>query len=180
MRDFSHWYPRFKGQLPISLATWLQARGSLTARLKGVSQQGFSVNIQRCNWQYPIVDEALALGTKHHAKVFCREVCLMDGDKPQVFARTIVPQGSYRQLQRRLQRIGRNSLGDWLFRTHGVARGRIMISKLPVNHRLCKQACMAADIRPQQLWARRSVFDFKGCQLLVSEVFLTNQFGKPT
>ncbi len=172
----SHVYPYWltppKARLPAALADWLLDTGSLTARLKAHSQQAFSVRVVNSGWQKANIDEARTLHIDRRQRVYCREVCLLDGQQPRVFARTIVPLASYPTLRMGLSRLGNASLGQWLFNDPSVTRGRIEICRLPANHPLSRHACQAAAIDMQALWARRSCFTLRGKTLLVSEVFL--------
>lgn len=169
---YSHWLTPHKARLPAALADWLQDTGSLTARLKAHSQQTFSVKVQNSGWQKANIDEARTLHIDRRQRVYCREVCLLDGQQPRVFARTIVPLASYPTLRMGLSRLGNASLGQWLFNDPGVTRGPIEICRLPIDHPLNRHACQAAAIDMQSLWARRSCFTLRGKTLLVSEVFL--------
>lgn len=169
---YPHWLTPHKARLPADLADWLQDSGSLTARLKAHCQQTFSVQLRDSGWQKSMIDEALALNIDRRQQVFCREVCLLDGEQPRVFARTIVPLSSFPALRMGLTRLGNASLGQWLFSDPAVVRGPIEVSLLPVGHLLCQHACQSAGISLQPLWARRSCFTLRGKALLVSEVFL--------
>lgn len=169
---YHHWLTPPKAQLPASLADWLQNTGSLTAKLKAHSQQAFSVQLMSSGWQKPTFDEALALRIDPRQQVFCREVCLLDGNQPRVFARTVVPLRSYPMLRMGLSRLGNASLGEWLFKDPAVSRGPLQISLLSSGHLLSRHACLAAALPTQCLWARRSCFTLRGKALLVSEVFL--------
>lgn len=171
-RFYLHWRTPTKTRLPPYLAVWLQHTGSLTARLRAHSQADFSVRVLNMGWQKPTIDEALALNIDRRQYVFCREVCLLDGHQPRVFARTIVPMASYPQLRRGLSRLGNSSLGQWLFTDPAVLRGPLQISLLSTSHLLSRHACQAANLSAQVLWARRSCFTLRGKALLVSEVFL--------
>ncbi|MCX4190671.1 chorismate--pyruvate lyase family protein [Methylophaga sp. OBS3] len=176
---YPHWLTPPKSRLPENLADWLQDAGSLTVRLKAHSEVGFSVQLRKSSWQKSMFDEALALGVDRRQKVFCREVCLMDGETPRVFARTVVPLSSYPVLRMGLSSLGTASLGHWLFSDPAVTRGPIQVSLLPINHLLCQHACDAAGIPLQPLWARRSCFLLRGKKLLVNEVFLPTAEGYP-
>lgn len=171
-RHYPHWLTPPKTRLPANLANWLQDTGSLTAKLKAHSQQTFSVQVVNSGWQKPTIDEARALRIDHRQQVFCREVCLLDGNQPRVFARTVVPLKSYSVLRMGLSRLGNGSLGEWLFNDPAVYRGPLKVSLLTAGHLLSRHACQAAGLPAQTLWARRSCFTLRGKALLVSEVFL--------
>lgn len=171
-RPYQHWLTTYKARLPADLADWLQDSGSLTASLKAHCQHAFSVRMLASGWQKAATDEALALKIDRRQQVFCREVCLLDGQQPRVFARTVVPLASFPLLRTGLSRLGNASLGEWLFNDPSAKRGAIEISLLPASHVLSQHACQAGGIAPQALWARRSCFTLRGKALLVSEVFL--------
>lgn len=172
LQCYPHWLTPPKSRLPANLANWLRDTGSLTAKLKTHSQDKFSVQLLNSGWQKPTVDEALALKIDRRQQVFCREVCLLDGDQPRVFARTVVPLTSYPVLRIGLSRLGNASLGEWLFKDPAVIRGPLQSSLLAAGHLLSRHACRAAELPTQPLWARRSCFTLRGKALLVSEVFL--------
>lgn len=172
MTPFSRWQPPQKRGIPQQLWRWLTDTGSLTQLLEQHSQQGFSVKVLSSGWQSPTLAEALRLRCSPQQNVFCREVLLLDGQTPRIFARTVVPIASYPTLKQRLTALGNASLGALLFSDPTLVRGPLEVSCLTRGDVLLEHAQLATANRFDHLWARRSCFKLKRHTLLVSEVFL--------
>jgi chorismate--pyruvate lyase len=172
MTPFSRWQPPQKRIIPQRLWRWLTNTGSLTQLLEQHSQQGFSVKVLLSGWQSPTLEEARRLKCDAQQKVFCREVLLLDGETPRIFARTVVPIVSYPALKQRLTALGNASLSALLFSDPTVERGPLEVSRLTQGDVLLEHAQLATESTFDHLWARRSCFKLKGHALLVSEVFL--------
>ena len=71
-----------------NLRRWLQASGSLSARL-AASGDKFSVQVLAQGRQALSMDEARALGAGPRRVGYAREVLLRVDDKPMVFARSV-------------------------------------------------------------------------------------------
>jgi chorismate lyase len=151
------------------LSAWLSAGGSLTAHIRSVGHD-FSVRrlVQRCMPALPEEAEVL----KHRRGVTVREVLLMEGDVPLVFAHSVV---SYRDTHgpwRAVRGLGSRPLAELLFSDQSVLRQplqyRAVTAADPLGQRIL-------NVLPQTkfpLWARRSAFYKDGAPLLVTEVFL--------
>lgn len=172
MTPFIRWQPPQKRIIPQRLWQWLSNTGSLTQMLAQQSQHGFGVKVLSSGWQSPTLEEARRLKCDVKQQVFCREVLLLDGEMPRVFARTVVPLASYPALKQRLIALGNKSLGAMLFRDPTVQRGPLEVSRLTQGDVLLEHAQFATAETFAHLWARRSCFKLKGHVLLVSEVFL--------
>jgi chorismate--pyruvate lyase len=158
--------------LPASLRWWLTHTGSLTRLLQESCEQEFSVNLLRTRWQRPLPDEALLLRQRPTTRLFQREVQLLDGNEPQIYARTLVPIQTYRAMQARFNELGNQSLGEMLFTDPSLKRGPIQVARLLPDMAQYALATRDIEVRPDCLWARRSCFYLNGKALLVSEVFL--------
>ena len=106
------------------------------------------------------------------ARVMVREVLLLRGAKPLVFAHTVLAADGLRGAWRSIAGLGTRPLGAALFADPRIARFPLHQKKLPRSHPLYRRA--AAQVRnvPPALWARRSIFAMGGSPILVSEVFL--------
>ncbi len=160
--------------LPPAVAGWLRDRGSLTARLKGVCGDGFSVLLRHQGWQSPLYSEMQLLAMRRGEVAIIREVELMCGDKALVFARTIIPASSLRGPARRLSMLGTKPLGEVLFSDPRMRRGPIEVARLQPRHPLFVAATASLADRPDSLWGRRTIFYLAGAPLLVNEIFLPN------
>lgn len=159
--------------MPAQLAPWLTDTGSLTRRLQQHNRNGFTVDLLGNSWIKPLIDESLKLKLDLAELSYQREVRLMDGNKANVYARTIVPLATYNAMPSRFNQLGSRPLGEMLFTDPSVKRGEIEISCLKPGQWLYEMAVLEETTRPQALWARRSQFFIRGKALLVNEVFLS-------
>lgn len=174
MRHWTHWQQPARFMMPKALRSWLTDEGSLTRRLQAICAQQFQVDLLGNRWAKPLIDESQLLQLGSHQQCFERQVRLMDGDTPLVYARTVVPQDSYRYLRQRFLGMGNRPLGEWLFTAPDVMRGPIQIACLSPQQRLYQLALQHESMPPDCVWARRSVFYLSGKALLINEVFLPN------
>ncbi|MAK89713.1 MAG: chorismate--pyruvate lyase [Oceanospirillaceae bacterium] len=151
-----HRYPPFL--LTPLWRDWLLDEGSLTARLSGLQPGTFNVQLLREYRTTPTPVERQQLRLGQQQKVWVREVVLRLGDKPLVYARTAVPLSTLTGSERRLQYLGEQSLGSYLFRQPSLER-----TPLKVSH--CRKNRLGLQ------WARYSLFRLKGKPLLVTEAF---------
>ena len=107
----------------------------------------------------------MALHNVHSALV--RQVFLCRGDKPLVYATTVIPATTIQGAQRRYANMGNRPLGAMLFADRTMRREVVEVSILPLEH----AANQYANFK-QPIWGRRSVFRVANKPLLVSEYFL--------
>lgn len=172
MKFWTHWQPPVLAALPPSLRSWLTDTGSLTRQLQQVCEQPFAVVLLQSGWQRPLPDESLLLHQPLRQMMFTREVQLLDGEQPEVYARTLVPVSTYRAMRARFDALGNRSLGEMLFNEPRLQRGPIEVACLRSPQPLFKLASRHLKNEPEQLWARRSCFYLAGKAMLVNEVFL--------
>lgn len=158
------------------LRRWLQASGSLSARLAATGQQ-FSVQVLRQGRQPLTKDEATALGLGAQRTGYVREVVLRVDDKPLVFARSVTAYHDSVGAWRSVRGLGSRPLADVLFKRIGIQRQPLAFTRLrrqsPLQRDVAKR-WLAAGCGPDAsaaLLARRSVFTRHGAGLLVMEVF---------
>jgi chorismate--pyruvate lyase len=101
-----------------------------------------------------------------------REVQLLCGGVPWVFARTIIPYKTQTGRERRLAHLGNRPLGAVLFADKTMRRGPVEVACLQKGDAMYDQATRSLSPRPASIWGRRSVFYLHDKPLLVSEVFL--------
>lgn len=172
MKYWSNWQPPILQSLPPSLRYWLTDTGSLTRQLQQACEQTFSVALLQTDWQRPLPDEALLLRQPLVQLMFQREVQLLDGDVPQVYARTLVPVKTYQAMRARFDALGNQSLGEMLFNEPTLRRGPIQVACLRPGQPLFKLAARHLHSKPDRLWARRSCFYLDDKAMLVNEIFL--------
>ena len=151
------------------LAAWLSASGSLTAHIRRVGHD-FRVRrlLQRCQLALP--DESIMLGRT--SGIVVREVLLMEGDVPLVFAHSVVARAHTCGRWRAIRVLGSRPLAELLFADHDVVRKPLHFRKVTANDPLGRRIRRALPEARFPLWARRSVFYKHDVPLMVTEVFL--------
>ena len=156
--------------LPPDLRSWLIDTASLTERLQRLYGRAFRVRVRGQRWLRPAFSERVALGMADHRTALVREVHLLRGAMPVVFARTVMPAEALCGSGRRLARLGNRPLGAMLFADHRIARLGLEIAQVDPRHALYTAATGRADGRA--IWGRRSVFVVGNQPILVNELFL--------
>ncbi len=168
----SGWHP-----VPVSasptLRWWLLNQHSLTDLIK-----------QRCN-QFRVEptfqalarvchDELSVIGLHRNELALIREVYLYCGDKPVVFAHSVIARNHLQGVWRGLSRLGNQSLGSLLFSNPLIKRqDRFSFRQLNDHHLLYHRACQRmSPNKSRRLWARRRAFSLYGRSILVTEIFL--------
>jgi chorismate--pyruvate lyase len=151
------------------LAAWLAAGGSLTAHIRRVGHD-FSVRKIMQGCVSALADEAVVL--KHSRGTVVREVLLMEGDLPLVFAHSVVSHRHTCGPWRTVRGLGSRPLAELLFADRSVHRQPLHYRVLTAVDPLGQRVLHALPDTKFPLWARRSVFHKKGAALMVTEVFL--------
>lgn len=150
------------------LASWLIDTDSLTRRLRELCGPAFRVRVVDQRRRRPLPSERAVVGLPDHAHALVRQVFLLCGAEPLVYARTIMPESTLDGARRRFARLGERPLGEMLFADRRIVRGDMEIAHLESGHAL---HTLAGGGRAP-LWGRRSVFLIEGHPLLVNEIFL--------
>src|SRR5512134_3429412 len=150
---------------------WLADHGSLTRRLRERCPR-FSVRPLRQALGHPLCDERGYLGLRRGEMALVREVYLLCGGTPVVFAHSVLAAEDLRGVWNSVSRQGARPLGEALFSDPRVARAPLEYRQLGHQHPLYRRACAALRLPPGRLWARRSLFTLRSRPLLVTEVFL--------
>jgi chorismate--pyruvate lyase len=158
--------------IPTDVVEWLRDRGSLTARLKRACGGGFRVRVMHQGWGRPLYSERALLKMRNGEAAIVREVELLCGEIPWVFARTLIPATSLRGPARRLSMLGSKPLGEVLFADPRTQRERMEIARLQPRHPLFQAATCSLEQKPEDIWGRRTLFELAGKPLLVNEIFL--------
>lgn len=158
------------------LRRWLQASGSLSARLAATGER-FSVQVLAQGRQPLTFDESRALGLGGRRIGYAREVLLRVDGQPMVFARSVTAHTASVGAWRSVRGLGSRPLADVLFKRLGISRAPLAYSLLtrqgPLQRHAAKSwlAATGVALGHQALPARRSVFTRHGAALLVMEVF---------
>lgn len=171
MHDLRQGWIAHPFSIPRPLRRWLSDRGSLTQRLRSRCHD-FRVVPHATGCARPHADEFAQLDLAAGVRTYVREVSLMCGDTPMVFAHSVLPLTGLRGGWTHITRIGNRSLGEALFRNRRIARQPLAFRCVRRGHPLHRAAAARLPVAPQRLWARRSVFCLNGHPLLVTEVFL--------
>ena len=145
-RRLHHW------RVPGGLYSWLQDKGSLTARIKSACPAGaFRVRVRRQAWDKPLYSESRLLGVRRGTIAIIREVELHCAGVPWVFARTLIPSSSLDGPARRLGRLGERPLGEVLFSDPRMRRGTMEVARLLPRHPLLWVAVNSLEQAPDMI-----------------------------
>lgn len=150
---------------------WLSDRGSLTRRLQALCP---NLRVQRLRQSVakPNPDESAVLDLRAGQRALIREVLLICGDTPLVYAHSVIPLAGLRGPWVALSALGNRPLGAALFANPKVRRHPLQYQLLDARHPLYPRATASLAEKPARLWMRRSLFSLAGQPLLVTEVFL--------
>jgi chorismate--pyruvate lyase len=175
----TRWKPHryfLRSSIPADLSDWLLDRESLTLRLQqlcpGKSPRGFRVQVLSQMQAMPRLDETQALAMQPREMAVIRQVLLMCGRQPWVYARTVIPVSSLRGKLQQLTCLGTRPLGEVLFADPGMHRGTVELAEILPGQAVFAAATAHTRHQPASIWGRRSVFWLSGKPLLVSEIFL--------
>jgi chorismate lyase len=152
-------------------APWLRDHGSLTRRIQQRCDT-FSVRNVYAGLAMANTDEVSLLNISRPQLIYSRNVFLYADGRPVVFAHSVVAAHHLQHAWHALQHLGSRPLGALLFSHPLVQRAPLRFKALKPDHPLYQQAAVMLQVKPQRLWARRSVFTLHGASLLVTEVFL--------
>lgn len=138
------------------LRSWLLTPGLLTQRFRDSCGAKFRVN---------------RLPERMVSNERWREVEMCCGATVWVFARTRFPLATL-DAAPWLAEIGDTPLGEAVAAHGGVARGDFDYAELGAHHDVIATALRRAQLAPQSLWARRSVFEVADNLFMLHEVFL--------
>jgi chorismate--pyruvate lyase len=144
---------------------WLFNEDSLTRRLTGLSNNGFSVMPLHEGWQVLRADECTALELAQGSEGWVREVYLRGHGEKWVFARSVAARSALEHDGLLMDQLGTRSLGELLFSDKAFERGAMQVCRYPA-------AWLPAEDAQDALWGRRSRFSRARLSILVAEVFL--------
>lgn len=162
---------RLPGATPHTHA-WLADSGSLTRSVIASGRGRFRVDLISQGQGRALPSEAALLAAGPAQATLVREVKLYCGREAHVFARTLIPMKSLRGPVHALTQLGRRPLGEVLFSDPTTRRLRVEVARITPRHRLFARATSHLRRRPDELWGRRTLFDYGGELILVNELFL--------
>ncbi|MBT8137309.1 MAG: chorismate lyase [Gammaproteobacteria bacterium] len=133
--------------------------GSLTRRLRELCGEAFRLQL-------------LGERQRQQSRALVREVIMFCGERPWVFAQTVIPQTTL-QANPWLSELGNRPLGDTLFHRDNVKRGGLYLAELKPGDRLYERAVRDTGLgqRPASLLARQSLIHLDVSELSINEVF---------
>jgi len=158
--------------IPPKYLPWLLDPASLTERIIQHCPRAFSVRLLSQARARPLRNEAMALGMRFGSRAVVRQVRLVCGDTPWVYARTIIPPRTLARKFHRFTRLGSRSLGALLFSDPSMERGEVEVACLTPAEGLYHLVTRDLREKPEVIWGRRSLFRLGGKPLLVCEFFL--------
>lgn len=158
---------------PAHIKSWLKDTSSLTARLQA-KYADFSVLPLKTAYARAHADECYMLDLAYSCLITTREVLLLGGGQPVVYAHSLLLQPSARGAWSGLKQLGKQPLGAQLFANPRVKRGCLSFKKLSRKHPLAIKASLYAN--QSAVWARRSRFQLGRAEILVTEVMLAALF----
>ena len=143
--------------MPANARDWLFDSGSLTARLKTLSEGKFAVEVVDESWLvFPELRFRSRFGPVAPGHRFwSRRVVLLGNGVPWVFANTLIPTHSLGGDLEQIIRLGTRPLGEYLFSQPELSRSEIEVKEIA-----------------EQSWGRRSWFFLNAKPVLVAEYFL--------
>lgn len=175
MIHWTHWSPKTLPSLPRQLRHWLSDTGSLTRRYQALCEQYFHVELLEYDWQPALPEESRFLSHDMKQLMLEREVLLCDGDRAEIYARTVIPPKTYQEMRARFDNLGNKPLGQMLFDDPTLKRGPIEVARLGPSQWLFQLAIQMMLNEPTELWARRSCFYLNNKPLMVTEIFLPSK-----
>lgn len=169
------WRPAHRlshASIPEKYLSWLLDPASLTERIVNHCGGNFRVRLLDQRRTRPLRNEAEALGMRAGTRAIVRQVQLICGDTPWVYARTVIPPRTLARKSHRFTRLGARSLGAMLFADPSMKRGEVEIACLTSSDQLYHLVTRELRDKPETIWGRRSLFRLGGKPLLVCEFFL--------
>ncbi len=150
-----------------ALKRWVQAPGSLTARLRALGTVELAVLSQGTRRLWPAERRAIGQPSGH-----VREIILSLNGQPVVWARSVTAQRTLKGPWKAIRGLGSRPLAELLFSHAGVQRGPLVRHawrRHGPEHERARRPWPANQ--PPPAWARASVFRHHGQPLRVMEAF---------
>jgi chorismate--pyruvate lyase len=173
------WYSSDQKQQNISdsnAESWICSDRSLTVKIQ---ELGIAFSVELLNQvDQPLTQSIKSLLAVDDSSALFREVLLKQGDKPLVYAQTIMPNSTVTGTESILSGLGNQSLGQVLFKSPQTQRSGIEFSIVEPDSQLGQYIEQQLQQPIQEAcYMRRSVFHLNGKPLLVCECFLPALFN---
>jgi len=165
--------PAAQKQLTPSAYAHLANNGSLTRRVRHSCTENFEVRVIDHLTVRPVSEERALLNLPDEAQAFSRQVFLCCGQRPLIFARTLIGLTEQnRTLTAHIDQLGGESLGSLLFKDPLAKKRAMHLACIPRDHGFFDPLDMSAYCAEQRVWLRRSLYQYEGCELIVYEAFI--------
>lgn len=159
--------PALKNQMKPSTQQWLLKPYVLSKHLKAVALDYQFERLSQGKAQFHS-DESSLLGV---STGIIREIAQKDADQVLVFGRVCIPEKTYLAYEAEFGSLAENPIGEsLLYFNPEVRRGPFQYAQIPRSDK--GFAHCFAKTKNETLWARRSLFYWRGFPLLVTEVFM--------
>jgi chorismate--pyruvate lyase len=151
----------------------LADNGSLTRRVRQACKGRFEVSLIDHGTVQPSHQEYVLLNLPEASRALSRQVFLCCDQIPLIFARTIIGLvEKNRILTERIANLGEQSLGSVLFRDPLAVKRQMHLACLAPNHAFFRPLELQGFTLNQDVWLRRSLYNYEGCDLIVYEAFI--------
>ncbi len=151
----------------------LADNGSLTRRVRNRCSGQFEVQLVDHKTVQPGFQERKLLNLPEAAQALSRQVYLVCDQKPMIFARTLLGLiERNRLLTERISNLGEQSLGSVLFRDPLAIKQQMHLACLSCSHPFFYPINLSGLSLKDNVWLRRSLYDYEGCDLIVYEAFI--------
>lgn len=158
LASHTNWQHRKRVSMSDAQRLWFRGNQSLTKQLITYSQDNFSLELLAEYRAKPYMHEAKALGISLHKACQIREVLLKCHGKATVYARSIISDQAIKASKHQLTKLGTVPLGHLLFKRANVDLETRQVARI-------KQ-------QDKTVFARRTLYQLNGEDILVSEFFL--------
>jgi chorismate lyase len=161
-----------KSLIPNHYLAWLEKPYALSKALRAICN----------NFSLDVIDQSLGVLTHDEAEIldsveipYCliRQVFLKCDDEPFVYARVCVPHETLFRDRHAFESLGNKPIGETLlYNRKDVSRGEFEIKVSQLDNPAFRNVTFT-NHRYNEIWGRRSLFNYGGSPLLISEFFFS-------
>jgi len=168
-----NWQPldNNKKEIPSEWYHWLVDIGSLTAKLREHCQD-FAVHLLAQQQRKAEFMEQQLLGLSQGDQIIEREVQLYCHGQPVIYANSLIPVTVLVDRFKDLDSLGEQPLGEKIFSDPQLERSPIEWTLLTTDSHLYADATQGLEVKPKQIYGRRSLFSGAEKPILISEFYL--------
>lgn len=172
------WSSELPENLPEQIISCFTSADSMTDQLKSCAKEiseTFSLNLLDESWFDILPDDIKTrMALQENERFKFRQTHLCVAGKPYIYAQTYFPLSTLEDPQTQLAGLNAKPLGEVLFKNPSTVRSAFEYDRLIPGDNLYEQAfqTLVEEEKPEELFARRSVFHIEGHPLMVLEVFM--------